>query len=168
MNGMHNVGHHLQIQAHNKDKAMYDREAFARSAYNRYYYACYLHLQSELGEMNPGWKCRYHRNYPEFIKGKIKEHFSKEKRRIGSHDRKLSRDTRSAIQSLYEAAEILERANKTRVVADYRPETRVEFKGTDRFSLNSLNITDAHGWYINIQTLMKDVRRAWGQINVRH
>ena len=53
MIAMQEVAHYLQIEAL-KQLAQH-KDAFARSAYNRYYYACFLALRDAFAKMNSQW-----------------------------------------------------------------------------------------------------------------
>ena len=69
---MQEVGHHLQVHA-NTLPPHTARDAFARSAYNRYYYGCFLLLRSELGQMNSKWWKANHKDYPSILENSIKK-----------------------------------------------------------------------------------------------
>ena len=161
---MQEVGHHLQVQANTLANTL--RDAFARSAYNRYYYGCFLLLRSELEQMNSKWRSARHKDYPTILKNSIKKELTKEQkkaRRRNDHD--LVNKIIRAKHALAEIAELMTQAYAVRIVADYEPQVEVKFISADRFSLIEIDITTAHNWQPKVKTLMKSLRTAWSQIN---
>ncbi len=69
MKDMQEVAHHLQKTAHSM--AGLERDAFARSAYNRYYYACYLEIRTAFSEMSAEWGRSAHKKFPEILRSSI-------------------------------------------------------------------------------------------------
>ncbi len=65
---MHEVGHHLQKIAISKTDQ--NRDVFARSAFNRYYYGAYLNVRELLSSLNPEWSRPRHRHIPYILTGK--------------------------------------------------------------------------------------------------
>lgn len=161
---MQEVAHHLQIYA--QKYAGSGRDAFARSAYNRYYYACFLKVREILASMNIKWSGIHHKDYPLLLNGQIRERFIKERRRANkSGDHELSSKISSALRAIPKLSEIMASAYGARVVADYRPETPIVFSKIGRFSLNSIDITEAHKWHGNVNILSITILSAWQQID---
>lgn len=162
---MQEVAHHLQVHAHGISGS--EKDAFARSAYNRYYYACFLLLRQSFAEMSANWSQMPHRSYPDVLGGAIKKRLSAE-RKIAkkSEDRDLEKKIDSALRAVPELRNIMIEANAVRVVADYEPGTLVQFASGQRFSLNSIEISRAHEWYSKVGTLVGIILSAWRQFNV--
>lgn len=161
---MQEVGHHLQVYAHNLIGS--ERDNFARSAYNRYYYGCFLRVRSLFQSINSDWSGSAHKNYPEILRGSLARKFKYERRLAEKRgDEELERQLQAAIRALPEMASIMELAYATRVVADYEPSLFVSFDSSSRFSLNSVEIERAHLWKGKIDTLCATVQSAWQQIN---
>ena len=161
---MQEVGYHLQLHAHTLPSAY--RDAFARSAYNRYYYACFLFLRSELEQMNSTWRSRNHKDYPNILRNSVNKVLTNEQkkaRRRNDYDLvyKITRAKHASI----EIAELMNKAYAVRVIADYEPQVGVTFENTDRFSLSDIDITTAHNWQPKVRTLMGPLKIAWSQIN---
>ncbi len=77
----------------------------------------------------------------------MKSAFKAERQRASkSGDKDLMNEIDQACRSIAELQKIITKANSTRVVADYEPEEKVDFAAVDRFSLRSINVTEAHGW----------------------
>lgn len=164
MNTMQAVAHHLQIYAHGLIGP--ERDAFARSAYNRYYYACFLSLRAAFAEMNTQWKNAPHRSYPEILSRSIAQKLHAERRKANKNrDYELLNLIFTAHRAIPEISKIIKEAYATRIVADYEPDILVDFKGGDRFSLNEVQITNAHEWYQRVSILTESLLAAWRQIN---
>lgn len=161
---MQEVAHHLQKTAHSMVGV--ERDAFARSAYNRYYYACYLEIRVAFREMSAEWGRSAHSNFPAILRSSIPKCLKSGKReanRVG--DAELERRISQALRGCAELASIIEKANGARIIADYSPEIGVGFNGSSRFSLNGVEITEAHEWYDRVKLLVSQILSAWRQIN---
>jgi len=162
---MQEVAHHLQKQA--PAMAGCERDAFARSAYNRYYYACYLVIRTAFGEMSEEWGRAAHKSFPEILRSSICKKLKsgrKSANRVG--DNELVQQIDRAIRASYELSSIIQKANGARIVADYNPDIAVGFSGSNRFSLNGVEITHAHEWCGRAKVLTNQILQAWRQVNV--
>ena len=161
---MHTVAHHLQVHAHNNNGP--ERDFFARSAYNRYYYGCYLLLRSTFAEMNPDWEETPHKSYPDLLNGSITRALKHAKGRAHkAKDVELVAMIDGALRAIPQLRAIIEEANATRIVADYYPRVSVDFDSAARFSLNGVDVSKAHEWQSKVQTLTGSLITAWRQIN---
>lgn len=158
------VAHHLQIKAHTMTGG--ERDAFARSAYNRYYYACYLEIRAVFREMSVDWGRAAHKSFPGILRSSISKNLKsgrKAANRVG--DTELERRIDQALRGCAELALIIEKANGARIIADYSPDISVGFNGSARFSLNGIEITEAHEWYGRVRVLANQILSAWRQVN---
>ena len=161
---MQSVAHHLQMHAHNNVGP--ERDAFARSAYNRYYYACFLSLRSAFSEINPDWARTPHKSYPEILGGSIQRRLKDERRRAQkADDLRLVSLIEGALRAIPELCKIIKEANAARVTADYEPSIQVVFNQADRFSLNGVEVSRAHEWHNRVTTLIASLLDAWRQFN---
>ena len=161
---MQQVAHHLQIHAHGLVGP--ERDAFARSAYNRYYYGCFLSLRATFVEMNPQWAKNPHKSYPELLNGTISRKLKQERTNASKRgDADLVRIIDTALRAIPEISKIITEANAARVVADYEPSIAVDFTGGARFSLNYIDIGRAHEWHRKIEILSVSLQNAWRQLN---
>jgi hypothetical protein len=161
---MHRVAHHLQMRAVTVPHV--DRDSFARSAYNRYYYSVFLQAREMMRQLNPSWSKLPHANYPTVLSESVAKTLKDgRKRAVRSEDRDLVEAIDRACRSIAELKKIMVTANFTRVVADYEPEEGVDFE-VGRFSLNSVDVTDAHAWTTTVETLCRTILRAWRQLHV--
>ena len=159
------VGLYLQKEAV-KDLGN-EKDLFARSAYNRYYYSAFLTTRSLFANLNPDWATLPHKSYPEVLNGKIVKRLSEAKSRARKNDdHELVSILDAAIRAAKALASLMEKANGVRVVADYHPAEQVEFKDTQRFSLKQIDITEAHGWLDQVVYWNSAIANAWKQINV--
>jgi len=162
---MHEVGHYLQLEA--VKKTGIERDQFARSAYNRYYYAAFLDVRSMLAQLDPRWGKAPHKSYPELLNGSISRTFKKERRKATKHDdlellQKLDAGNRATVA----LASLMALAYATRVVADYEPLEHVDFTSAQRFSLRNVEITEAHDWEDKVRLWTRAIKEAWRQFNV--
>ena len=161
---MQEVAHHLQKEAHGMTGV--ERDAFARSAYNRYYYACYLDIRDAFTQMSESWGRAAHKSFPKILRQSITNNLKSGRKtayRVG--DAELERMILQALRACAELASIIEKANGARIVADYNPEIRVGFEGNARFSLNGVQITEAHKWHGRVRVLTSQMLSAWRQVN---
>ena len=162
---MQRVGHHLQLEAIKKTGT--ERDVYARSAYNRYYYAVFLTVRSLLGKLDPKWSRGPHKSYPEVLKGSITKNFKTAKWRANKNgDYALIPKLDGGIRASAALANLVEKANAVRVIADYEPSEFVNFETAERFSLKSVEITEAHNWESSVKILTDSIFEAWRQINV--
>ena len=161
---IHAVGHHLQTHAHGLGGG--PRDAYARSAYNRYYYSVFLRTRDLFRSINPSWSRASHGDYPKILLGDVRKQLQRGWTRARKDgDRRLMQDTAAALRAVDALSGLLEKAYALRVVADYEPEELVEFNGVDRFSLKEVEITSAHAWRSLCDTFCSEINLAWVQIN---
>ena len=141
------------------------RDLFGRSAYNRFYYAAFLVTREMLGELNPGWKHTPHAEIPVLlgsaIKKPVKSALKKSVRnRVVSkaEERKL---LNKLTVSSSELANLLKEAYEIRVIADYKPETRL-YVERNIISLDGCKLNTATGWSSRASAYCKTIRRVWG------
>ncbi|MGQ5718436.1 hypothetical protein ACT6ND_06825 [Pseudochrobactrum asaccharolyticum] len=161
---MQKVGHHLHMQA--KLCADLDRDVFARSAYNRYYYSSFLIIREAFNKMDPSWSKTAHKSYPETLKGEVKKRLKRAYSRAEKiKDNEATRDITNAQRAILQLCKIITEAYGIRVVADYKPETQVVFLENNTFSLNSISIEAAYKWKDDVQTLSKIILTAWKHVD---
>jgi hypothetical protein len=162
---MHRVAHHLQVTA--VGAAAADRDAFARSAYNRYYYSVFLQARTMMRQMDPKWSKLPHASYPDVLRGQITKAFKAERKKADRNgDMALAHSIDQACRAIAALREIIVKANTTRVVADYEPEEGIDFTAAERFSLRSVDVTEAHAWNSRAGSLCQTILRSWKQFNV--
>ena len=162
---MNEVGQHLQTTALSQPAPL--RDQFARSAYNRYYYANFLAAREMYQRLYPDSENLGHADYPNVLRGKVLRVFKgalTKARKIG--DYKLSTEIERAKAACLSLADQFEKANTIRKIADYEPEVKVVFNSKDRFSLSSITITEAHQWIETTNSLIDKIENTWNRVNV--
>ena len=160
------VAHHLQLEA-NRRRANADGDLFARTAYNRYYYAVFLCARNLLTTLNTDWSNMAHASYPGVLKGAVKDDIDRGKQKAKKiKDYDLTNLCSRATNALFELAEIMSKGNATRIVADYHPEIQIDFLSSARFQLNNIDITEAHQWPDKARLLISIIQEAWNQTHV--
>ncbi len=164
---MHVVGHHLQVTAWEKTPQDPDRDAYARSAFNRYYYGVFLTVRDMFRKMGLHWEEMRHASYPETLSGHITKEFRKaEKKARKINDYELQQKIHKVKSSINALKDLVKTANQIRIVADYEPDEQVLFTGETRFSLKSVDVNEAHDWGSNAKILCGSILPVWEQINV--
>ena len=164
---MDTVGRHLQVHALALHKQGSDADLFARSAYNRYYYATFLIVRETVSSLDSAWIGLPHKNYPELLEGKILTKISTAKRRaVSLSDQKLIRSCQSATNAIKLLAELMRSSSSVRVLADYEPETKISFEGNGRFKLSGVDITVADQWPVRAKAFASIITDTWRQLIV--
>ena len=162
---MHLVGHHLQVEAMKRD--LIERDWFARTAFNRYYYHMYLKTRESLANMNFESTTLNHSSCSKYLKGQVKRDFEREKRNARKNsDWQLCNDLRKAISSLISLGDLLMQAKAIREVADYGSEVEVDFISSKRFSISNTDVTKMHKWGENVESLCDFIVSTWNKVNV--
>jgi hypothetical protein len=161
---MEHVALHLQKEA-NKNGDSEAGEEFGRTAYNRYYYATFLIIRKMVSRFDTKWSGIPHADYPVLLRGKIKKAFKEERLRAQrASDAELVQICNQAVSTTEEIAQLMEKGSATRVVADYQPEIAIIFSKSERFSLQGIDITEAHQWPIKARNFSNSLSAAWNQI----
>lgn len=142
------VGDHLAEVAMS-ESVMDRKDLFARSAFNRYYYATFLSARSMLARFDSAWERTPHSNLPDLLEntlpGRIRSRADKAaKNGAISHSQKMAVISR-AIQSARELAQLLKQALMVRITADYRPDEYI-VSGSADISLANCTLASAKGW----------------------
>ncbi|MCA8054408.1 hypothetical protein [Burkholderia cepacia] len=144
-----------------------DRDHFGRSAFNRYYYATFLHVKAGLGSINPDWNTMAHAGIPEVLRGSVQRELKRGRTKAQrTDDAELVRLCSKALSAVSDLADLMEKGYATRVAADYHPEILVDFSGYRSFKLNTVPVEDAHGWPYRARALIDAITLAWTQIHV--
>jgi hypothetical protein len=155
------VAHHLQLEAVRRT-IQQESDQFGRSSYNRYYYATFLRVRKMMSALDAGWSQLPHASYPATLRGAVKKKLQEGRKKalkVGDHE--VVAACAKAISAASEIASLMESASATRVVADYNPQIPVTFLENGRFSLNNINITDAHDWPVKADTWSSIVEKTW-------
>jgi hypothetical protein len=161
---METVAQLLRDQALNRTVRL-EQDQFARSSFNRYYYAAFLRVRDGLATMSPGWDEMAHAAMPQVLRGtiatKLKSGLAQAKR---NQDRDLVTVCSFALKAASDLADLLDQGRMTRVTADYRPDQTVDFSNVPDFSLNAVTVKMAKSWRHRADLHMKNIENAWRQI----
>ena len=163
---MERVGHFLTDRA-SRVKNDDEIDAFARSAFNRYYYACYLMARKLVLEMFPNQGRITHKGYPEFLRGKA---LKKIKKQADSHRKSAlltpgqrGKLVNAAANNLVDLADLLEEGYRARVTADYEPEKTVVY-ADGKLVLEGKSLSTARGWPKRADNHRGAVLNVWKQL----
>lgn len=161
---MQQVADHLREFACSPNLDSSSRDDFARSSYNRYYWACYLHVTRKLFEMNENWSNVRHQKISRILLSQVsKELYQMKLQARRLKDTNFASQIDIAIESTKEVAKIFEVARTVRVNADYNFEDLVVFKNPYEYSLNDISITMAKEWISTITSHLQNVNFIWKQ-----
>lgn len=126
------VANHLRDHACDLSDAS-DVDLFGRSAFNRFYYACYWEIRTRLPDIVTDWTKMSHKSLPEclttsILKGTLKTLDRLRKSKIIS-DSDFGRLRPRIMRSIPEIAQLLERGYSVRCMADYNPEIKATKTG---------------------------------------
>lgn len=163
---MQEVGEYLQNAIKSNKTVPTHKDTFARTAYNRYYYACYLYVRHELHLMNNNWILTGHKNIPLVLKTQVSRELTRMKELAkNTEDRRFYSQISTAITSTAEITKTLSTALSVRYIADYNPEISVEFHGRNEILLESVSLETAKEWLVNITFHMRNILMVWNQRN---
>lgn len=162
---MEAVGLHLQRIASDLSDQV-ERDLFARSAFNRYYYATYLDVKNGLGSLNAGWRGIPHSQVPTILKGPVNKELAKGRDRAKrASDPNTSALCSRAMHAARVLSELMNSGYATRVAADYFPEVRIDFADSYDFTLNSVRVKEAAEWPNKARLLLHTITSAWRQVH---
>lgn len=158
------VGDHLAESALTQSNNS-NSDLFARSAFNRYYYAVYLTVKERISKINPVWGNIPHKSLPELLTGKVTKFIKndiKKKIKQGVFSPYEGESLKQkVVHSANELSNLLFDANRIRVIADYEPDVKVILKGST-FILDGEKISEAKRWKniaeIHTNSIMKAYR----------
>lgn len=162
------VGEQLQDWAEGK-KIAHEKDVFARSAFNRFYYAAFLITRDMLGELKPEWKKTAHKNIPDLLLTSVKKSVDNElkklfKKGIFSVSEKSLLKTKINSATI-ELSNLLKEAYELRVIADYDPEVPIEIKN-NILQLRKYKLNSAREWPGKASAFCKMIRKVWGDVGL--
>lgn len=145
---MHQVAEFLSCEAKGQKKPV-DADAFARSAFNRYYYATFLSVRKFVAELDADWGRGSHSGLPDLLEGAVLKNIRNQAKKLAKQKAiaapRVYAIMKQASQASSEIASILRIAYNVRVVADYKPEQLVLFNHAD-FALADHTRAEARNW----------------------
>ena len=135
---------------HSVKKDTDSRDELARTAFNRFYYHCFLCVRKLLLRIEPGKKVPSHKDIPEYLKNHLAKKLIRKinsQSAITPNSKSMKANTRRALQTL---AEELKNGYSIRVRADYEPDEKIIFN-ENSFSMQGVTVADARGWVVNVE-----------------
>lgn len=157
---MFSVARHLQQQAM-READDREKDLFARSFFNRYYYALFLDTQNILKDYISGLTKIAHKNVPEVLKGSVVKLLDKQRQsasKIG--DIKTVNKCLTAKSLTLELADIFNIAYGVRCVADYEQYKLIDFMDGSGFRLQNVKIQTAASWENRLSAWRSAIRAA--------
>jgi hypothetical protein len=157
------VGNHLSAFASSIRGTSSDDRLFARSAFNRYYYAAFLASRRLLTETTKTASLP-HKALPEYLTGQF-QNIVKRQIQAALRSGVLSYADRARMLNTLKyntllLRELLMLAYSVRVLADYEPDVPVEIKH-DTYSLGASTLSAASNWVNRAQLHCKNLHKIW-------
>lgn len=144
-------------------------DVFARSAFNRYYYASYLITREMLRQLNADWSRSPHSSIPNLLEltiiKQIRSNLKKQKAVGLVSTGEASQMHTSARDSAMGLANILRTAYSVRCVADYEPEEKIKRNGKT-MKLDNHSLDEAQGWPKRASFHTKEIMRVWRKLGL--
>lgn len=155
------------LEAEARQRARSDYDLFARSAFNRYYYACYRIVWTLHKTIYPATRVPGHSNLPERIEGDLYDRYRKqvwaaERNNLLSADdgERLRANVRRLTSDL---SNLLREGYAVRCVADYDLDVLVVLNGAN-FTLESTSLATASGWIRRVNLLCGSLISEWRRL----
>lgn len=153
MSDLHAVADHLVKQANSVKRQNGNNlllaGAFGRSAYNRYYYACYLDIRVFVSGINSKWGGLNHSEVPTFLTGAVNNKISLElakSEKLGMFSKGIFQSKKSLVHtSLSNMASVMSKAYTIRCTVDYEPDVHIEFV-KDTFLIDKTPVASVRDW----------------------
>jgi hypothetical protein len=140
-------------------------DAFARSAFNRFYYCAFLLARQLLLAVAPTAGMPNHRDMPEYLRGRIRRALTDELQQA-ERSRLLSpadvKSRRSRVLTYTDQfASLLSAAYAVRIVADYEPEIRIQIVSPADLRLAVVSTADAQKWPHEAEVYTTVLTKIW-------
>lgn len=150
-----------------------DFDLFARSAYNRYYYAVFLSVKRMLVKIRGSDFEIAHADAPCYVRGAVRDSILRElkKRRRGLlvSDSRFFELKSLLHRSSERVAKLLDDSRPVRVAADYRPEIKITYEN-NTISLISCKQSVASSWVDQANMHCSEILMVWrdcGEVEIQ-
>jgi len=165
---MKRVAEHLAKHA-SELKDIHEMDVFGRSAFNRYYYSCFLACRDMLRDFDSKWSNTSHKHIPDLLQSavlrRIKDTATKQQRAGLLNHSDYSRMLHRAQEALSNLAGLLGEAYQVRVIADYYPEIPISKKYRTLY-LENKSLEEATKWTRRTDTLRGTITQVWQQLGL--
>ena len=164
---MEKVAHFIQQAVISKAAPDDAKDEYARTTFNRYYYAAFHAARDFLKVVSPEISQLGHGDFPNFLRRTIRKRYSMRLdqgwRTNLISDKEFGKLESLAKGSIEELARLLESAYAVRVRADYQLEVRVKFRDGG-YSLAGTDIKEAANWPSRARFFRESLKNIWVQI----
>lgn len=165
---MYRVGEQLVVSAQRATDDDEARDLFARSAFNRYYYATFLIARSLVADLLPDQVGIGHKALPDLLQKKllkkVTDQLDKATRAGLIHATQQKQIRSSTLTQISSLVNLLREAYPVRVVADYQPDTKINIGKDGGFELDSVSVNQARKWVKNATSHREGLLRIWRTI----
>lgn len=162
---MRQVAEHLESEAKRRRMSVDEVNLFARSAFNRYYYATFLLARELMKKFRPDWKGN-HSSLPKELTGSILREIKQLKNKANRlRDYGVVNQCDACIHHIHRLSEVLEDAYGLRVIADYEPEIAAAIDRDGTIALGDKKISEAKHWVEQAILLKGQIETFWGKSN---
>lgn len=140
------VAYHLEEHCWKATNSQ-ERDQFARSAFNRYYYSVYLTIRSALAEIDPNWDEPAHKQVPELLRTTVVARIKKRSRYAVMKPGESEKLVYAGCTAAKALADLIDTGNMTRKVADYEPSRLVVFENS-AITLAGVKASSARQWCV--------------------
>jgi len=171
MTALHQVADHLVKQANATFKKGQVHQsladAYGRTAFNRYYYACFLNIREFVSSIDSSWSKVNHAGVPELLRGSVHKKIEselKKSERVGDLTSREYQSKKSILlSSLDNMASTMSLAYTIRGIVDYEPEVEMVFE-KNSFIINKMPVSSAKGWLQTINSEKSKVSKIMREV----
>ncbi len=163
---MERVGKHLAEVATSKS-SVDEIDLFARSAFNRFYYAAFLATRETLRKLDDRWREPNHKDVPAILRGRVVDRVTEELKRQSDAGipllpglPQLTHEIHAATDAL---AQLLKQAYSVRRTADYKPEARA-LRSAGMIMLDQVKLSQAEHWPRRARAYALQIERVYGKL----
>jgi hypothetical protein len=131
-----------------------EADLFGRSAFNRYYYACFLTVRDLLAKLDEAWARQPHSNIPDLLEGKVIKRMkesARQQHKAGIISEKRSKSViHEASSAASDIASVLKVAYSVRVTADYDPNQSVTLQQGTLWLIEHSD-AEARNWKVQVE-----------------
>lgn len=159
------VAEHLEKEALKRRKRPDELDSFARSAFNRYYYATFLQARLLIRQFKPAWRGT-HGGLPADLVSVAKRDIGLIKNKAQrSRDWEVVDKCEICTHHLHGLSELLQSAYAIRVTADYEPDILATIEKGGAITMGQKKITEAKNWPVQAANFSGKIEGFWSKLN---
>lgn len=159
------VAEYLEKEARRRRKDSSELDIFARSAFNRYYYATFLQARLLIRRFKPGWRGT-HGGLPSDLVSLARKDIGQIKNKAHRlRDWDVVSRCEVCTHQLHGLSELLKSAYATRVTADYEPEIIAAIERDGAITMGDKKISEAQRWPDQAASLSGQIEDFWSKLH---